>query len=107
MVMTFHVRLIAAAIALLVAASWFAVKTPPPLSAQKGVPVYTFRVVNVYPHDPAAYTQGLLYREGFLYESTGLNGRSTLRKVKLETGEVLQQHRLEHAHSGEGLAAWN
>lgn len=105
--MIFHARLIARAVALLVASSWFAIKTPPHLSAQDGVPVYTFRVVNVYPHDPTAYTQGLIYREGFLYESTGLNGRSTLRKVKLETGEVLQRHRLDQAHFGEGLTVWN
>ena len=49
------------------------------------------RVVNVYPHDADAYTQGLIYRDGFLYESTGRNGRSTLRKVMLETGQVLQR----------------
>ena len=69
--------------------------------------VDTFRVVNTYPHDPAAYTQGLLYRDGFLFESTGLNGQSTLRKVKLETGEVLQQHRLGKEFFAEGLAEWN
>jgi glutamine cyclotransferase len=74
--------------------------------AEQAVPVHTFRVVNVYPHDPAAYTQGLLYHDGFLFESTGLQGRSTLRKVKLETGEVVQQHRLAEQHFGEGLAAW-
>lgn len=44
---------------------------------------YGYRVVHAYPHDAAAYTQGLLYRDGFLFESTGLNGRSTLRKVRL------------------------
>jgi glutaminyl-peptide cyclotransferase len=49
-------------------------------------PVFGYKVVNAYPHDSEAYTQGLIYRGGFLYESTGLNGRSTLRKVKLETG---------------------
>jgi glutaminyl-peptide cyclotransferase len=99
------VRLIAPAAALLVA-SWIAIKAPAHLSPKTDVPAYTFRVVNAYPHDPAAYTQGLIYREGFLYESTGLNGRSTLRKVKLETGEVLQRHPLDQAHFGEGLALW-
>lgn len=106
MLMT-SVRLTASAAALLLASSWLAGTAPPHLSAQSGVPVSGFRVVNAYPHDPAAYTQGLIYREGFLYESTGLNGRSTLRKVKLETGQVLQQHRLDQAHFGEGLALWN
>jgi glutaminyl-peptide cyclotransferase len=64
-------------------------------------------VVNVYPHDPEAYTQGLIYRNGFLFESTGLNGRSTVRKVELETGAVVQQHRVDQAHFAEGLTEWN
>ena len=50
-------------------------------------------MVHVYPHDRTAFTEGLEYRGGFLYESTGLEGRSTLRKVKLETGQVVQQIR--------------
>ena len=49
-----------------------------------------YRVVHVYPHDPQAFTQGLVYLDGFLYEGTGLNGRSTIRKVRLDNGEVLQ-----------------
>jgi glutamine cyclotransferase len=51
-------------------------------------PYMTFEVVNAYPHDPAAFTQGLIYHEGYLYESTGLYGQSSLRKVELETGTV-------------------
>ena len=70
------------------------------------VPVSGYKVVNAYPHDPDAYTQGLIYRGGFLYESTGRNGRSTLRKVKLETGAVLQQRQVDSAHFAEGLAEW-
>jgi glutaminyl-peptide cyclotransferase len=69
-------------------------------------PVDSFKVINAYPHDRAAYTQGLIFRDGFLFESTGLNGQSTLRKVKLDTGEVLQQHHLDSKHFGEGLSAW-
>jgi glutaminyl-peptide cyclotransferase len=69
-------------------------------------PVFGYKVVNAYPHDTEAYTQGLIYRGGFLYESTGQYGRSTLRKVKLETGEVLQQRRIDQAHFAEGLAEW-
>ena len=76
-------------------------------TAQSAAPVDGYRVVNVYPHDPEAYTQGLLYRDGFLFESTGLNGRSSLRKVKLETGEVVQQRRVDPAYFAEGLADWN
>jgi glutamine cyclotransferase len=75
-------------------------------AAQGATPVDTYRVINVYPHDPQAYTQGLIYRDGFLYESTGLRGRSSLRKVRLETGEVLQQRTVDQAHFAEGLADW-
>ena len=71
--------------------------------AKDSAPVYGYRVVNVYPHDPRAYTQGLIFRNGFLYESTGLNGRSTLRKVELTTGEVLQEERLDRQYFAEGL----
>lgn len=65
---------------------------------------YTFKVINVFPHDPAAFTQGLVYRDGFLYEGTGLNGRSSLRKVRLETGEVVQHADLSGEFFGEGIA---
>jgi glutaminyl-peptide cyclotransferase len=70
---------------------------------QRTAPIAGYRIVKAYPHDPLAYTQGLIYRNGFLFESTGLNGRSTLRKVRLETGEVVQLHRLDRAHFAEGL----
>jgi len=68
------------------------------------VPEYTYKIVNVYPHDPQAYTQGLVYKDGYLYEGTGLNGRSSLRKVRLETGEVLQRVDLPPELFGEGIA---
>lgn len=74
----------------------------PPVAPRDG-----YRVVQVYPHDPEAFTQGLLYRDGFLYESTGLNGRSSLRKVKLETGEVLQRQSVDAQHFAEGLTDWD
>ena len=74
---------------------------------QTSTPVAGYRVVNVYPHDPDAFTQGLIYRDGFLFESTGRNGQSSVRKVQLETGRVVQQHRLEQAHFGEGLTERN
>lgn len=69
-------------------------------------PEYTFKVVNVFPHDPAAFTQGLAYRNGFLYEGTGLNGRSSLRKVRLKTGEVVQKIDLAPEFFGEGIAVF-
>jgi glutaminyl-peptide cyclotransferase len=64
---------------------------------------YTFAIVRVFPHDTSAYTQGLAYRDGFLYEGTGLNGRSSLRKVRLETGEVIQHVDLGPEFFGEGI----
>lgn len=66
-------------------------------------PHYTFKVVNAFPHDSEAFTQGLEYRGGFLYESTGLKGRSSLRKLRLETGEVLQRIDLPAEYFGEGI----
>ena len=79
---------------------------PSALTAQRAT-VNGYRVVNVYPHDPDAYTQGLIFRNGFLFESTGRYGRSTLRKVELKTGRVVQQQRLDPAYFAEGLAEWN
>jgi glutaminyl-peptide cyclotransferase len=73
------------------------------ISALGATPVYGYRVVHVYPHDHNAFTQGLEYRGGFLYEGTGLNGRSSLRKVELETGKVLQETRLDSQYFGEGI----
>jgi glutaminyl-peptide cyclotransferase len=70
-------------------------------------PRYGYRVVNVYPHDANAYTQGLIYRDGFLFESTGLHGRSTLRQVRLETGEVVREVAIDPAYFAEGLTEWN
>ena len=66
-------------------------------------PEYTFKLVHVFPHDPAAFTQGLAFRDGFLYEGTGMNGRSSLRKVRLETGEVVQRVELASEYFGEGI----
>ena len=70
------------------------------------LPVYTYRVVRAYPHDSTAFTQGLQYVDGFLYEGTGLNGSSSIRKVKLETGEVVQRRDLARAYFGEGITVW-
>jgi glutaminyl-peptide cyclotransferase len=77
-----------------------------PATRQAPLPVHGYRVVKAYPHDPNAYTQGLVFRDGFLYESTGQHGRSSIRRVKLETGEVVQRRDVDRAHFGEGLAHW-
>jgi glutamine cyclotransferase len=67
-------------------------------------PEYMFKIIHDYPHDQEAFTQGLVYHDGFLYEGTGLNGQSSLRKVRLETGEVVQHVDLSAEYFGEGIA---
>jgi len=69
-------------------------------------PVSKYKVVKSYPHDRQAFTQGLVYLDGVLYEGTGLHGQSGIRKVKLETGEVLQQRALDPKFFGEGIVVW-
>jgi glutamine cyclotransferase len=64
---------------------------------------YTYNVVNVYPHNKSAFTQGLVFEGGFLYESTGRYGQSTLRRVELETGNITQLHSLPDQFFGEGI----
>jgi glutaminyl-peptide cyclotransferase len=77
------------------------------LTAAAQTPEYGYQVVHTYPHDPNAFTQGLEYRAGYLYEGTGLKGRSSLRKEKLETGQVLQQIDLDPQYFGEGITVLN
>jgi glutamine cyclotransferase len=77
----------------------------PPAGAR--LPVFGYTVRHVYPHDPGAFTQGLQYLDGVLYEGTGLNGRSSVRRVKLETGEVLQQRPVPEQYFGEGIVVWH
>ena len=64
---------------------------------------YTYQIINIYPHDDLAFTQGLVFENGFLYEGTGLRGKSTLRRVDLKTGNVLQIHNLSSDLFGEGI----
>jgi glutamine cyclotransferase len=98
------------------------VSPPPPSTAQvqtapiktapiKTAPIKTARpvswqVVNSYPHDPQAFLQGLVWHDGGFYESTGLEGRSTLRRVEFPSGKVLQKHALPPEEFGEGLDLW-
>lgn len=77
-----------------------------PSSEAGPIPVYGYKVVHVYPHDHTAFTQGLIYLNGFLYEGTGIKGNSSIRKVRLETGEVLQKHDLPPEYFGEGIVNW-
>lgn len=71
-----------------------------------GATLYTFRVVNVYPHDPEAFTQGLIFHKGHIYEGTGLHGLTSLRKVQLKTGKVLKSYQLPAEYFGEGITIW-
>jgi glutamine cyclotransferase len=65
-----------------------------------------FQIVHTYPHDSKAFTQGLIYVDGHLFESTGLYGRSSIRMVDLSTGKVLQKYSLPAEYFGEGLTEW-
>jgi glutamine cyclotransferase len=95
----FSLLLLAAAIA-----TAPAVSSSQPRRASASAPVAHSRVVHVFPHDQEAFTQGLVYLNGFLYEGTGLNGRSSIRKVRLENGEVVQIQKIDSQYFGEGIA---
>jgi glutamine cyclotransferase len=75
-------------------------------ASQAGMPQYSYEIVHTYHHDPLAFTQGLLYLDGVLYEGTGLEEQSSIRKVKLETGEVLQKRDVPGQYFGEGIVVW-
>jgi len=80
--------------------------TPITAAPALDVPVYSYTVISQYPHDPAAFTQGLVYQDGIFYEGTGLNGQSSLRKVEVATGKVLQQINMPSQYFGEGITIW-
>lgn len=85
-------------------------KTPAVNAAAKqtaSIPVYTYEIVKTYAHDPKAFTQGLIFRDGFLYESTGQEGESTLRKVDLSSGKVLQKYDVPEEFFAEGMTFLN
>jgi glutaminyl-peptide cyclotransferase len=80
--------------------------TAAPAATPRAAPVQSYRVVRVYPHDPSAFTQGLIYLDGKLFESTGLHGRSEIREVNLEDGKVLRSTKIADRYFGEGLVDW-
>jgi glutaminyl-peptide cyclotransferase len=98
--------LLAFSAVLLLAAMLFAAQGSSHFAETGAIPIFGYQIVNVYPHSSVAFTQGLVYDEGVLYEGTGLYGRSTLRRIDLETGSVLQQTNLESTLFGEGVALW-
>jgi glutaminyl-peptide cyclotransferase len=73
---------------------------------EQQAPTQSCTIVKSFPHDPKAFCQGLLFHDGFLYEGTGNYGASSIRKVALETGKVLQQRKLDDELFGEGIALW-
>ena len=77
-----------------------------PTANSNVIPVYTYKIVNTYPHDRSAFTEGLVFEDGVLYEGTGLRGYSNLRRVKLETGEILQICELPPQFFGEGVTVY-
>jgi len=77
-----------------------------PELANGAVPTYGYDIVHIYPHDPSAFTEGLFYLDGYLYESTGLEQHSSIRKVRLETGEVVQKRDVPPQYFGEGIVNW-
>jgi glutaminyl-peptide cyclotransferase len=79
----------------------------PAVATKKDVPVYNYEIVKTYKHDPKAFTQGLQFLNGFLYESTGEEGKSSLRKVELESGKVLQNYNLPREIFAEGMTILN
>lgn len=81
--------------------------TPAPSPTPAPPPVYTFEIINTYPHDPTAFTQGLVITDEGLYEGTGRWGESTIREVVLETGAVVRTHALDPQYFGEGIAILN
>ncbi len=85
------------------------VPSPTPPASVLGLPAapnLTFKVINTYPHDRAAFTEGLVIDGGALYEGTGLNGQSSLRRVDLASGKVLQSVPLDQQYFGEGVTVW-
>ncbi|MBU3191769.1 glutaminyl-peptide cyclotransferase [Clostridium bowmanii] len=70
------------------------------------IPVYSYDIINTYPHDITAFTEGLVYESGYMYESTGKFNESTLRKVDLQTGEIIKLQKLDESYFGEGITIY-
>ncbi len=90
---------------LLAAAPVFA-KPAAKVPAAAPIARYTLKIVQTYPHDPQAFTEGLFYDHGFLYESTGRNGTSSIRKVDLDSGKVVLSNDVDSSYFGEGITSW-
>ena len=93
----------------IIAGAWVAISALSNASAQTtAMPVvYDYEIVNTFPHDTGAFTQGLFVEDGHFVESTGMRGESTLRRVEIETGEIIENHPLPDRYFGEGVVAWD
>jgi glutamine cyclotransferase len=77
------------------------------VASRAAVPIYEYDILHTYPHDPSAYTEGLFYLNGFLYESTGLEQHSSIRKVRIDTGAVVKKIDIPPQYFGEGIVNWD
>src|SRR6202021_3273269 len=75
-------------------------------ASRAAVPTYDYEIIHTYPHDTSAFTEGLFYLNGFLYESTGLEQHSSIRKVRIATGEVVRKIDIPPQYFGEGIVNW-
>ena len=100
------IRGLQAGVALVLIATGLFVWQQTARTGSDGAPIQGYVLVKSYPHDTDAYCQGLVYHNGFLYEGTGGYGQSALRKVKLDTGKVVQERKLGDRWFGEGIAIW-
>ncbi len=82
---------------------WLLIGAP---ASRAAVPTYDYEIRHVYPHDTSAFTEGLFYLNGYLYESTGLEQHSSIRKVRIKTGEVVQKVDIPPQYFGEGIVNW-
>lgn len=92
---------------LLRAASFLLFTILAPVAGAQETPIYGYRIINVFPHDPNAFTQGLFFSDGYLYESTGQYGESSIRKVDVETGKILKIEDFPEFVFGEGITLWD
>src|ERR1700722_19267688 len=76
-------------------------------ASRAAVPTYDYEIIHTYPHDTSAFPEGLFYLDGFLYESTGLEQQSSIRKVRIETGEVVRKIDIPPQYFGEGIVDWH
>ncbi len=81
-------------------------ESPASASSTQSVGIYTYQIIHTYPHDSKAFTEGLVFDNGILYEGTGLNGESSIRKVDLTTGNILQIYQLPAEYFGEGITIY-